>query len=144
MRWPHCPQHADYCIGAEGLFPFAAGLYGFVDRSQIPNADIHFHPSGSPSSVFYYHPSCNLWRAGIEPVCTRVDTNLTAGQGHVCLTSVIKWELVKHSSHLTSPHTYIYLLKYIFLKLFVEIFKNITSQDVFLTDFKILWDHNFY
>ena len=34
-------------------------------------------------------------------MCTRVDANPTAGRGQVCLVSVIKWKLVKHSSHLT-------------------------------------------
>ena len=33
---------------------------------------------------------------------TRVEHNPTAGQGHVCLTSVIKWELDKHS--IVTPH----------------------------------------
>ena len=83
----------------------------FDDRTQMPTSTFLLHPSGPPSPVVYNHPSSklqghllNLWCADIEPVGTRVHTNPTAGQGQVCLSLVIKWELVKHSCQLTPPN----------------------------------------
>ena len=52
--------------------------------------------------------------AGVEPVCTSMDANPTPGQGQVSLTSVIKWEPVKHSPYL---HYLLYVITSNILKI---------------------------
>ena len=122
ITWFH-PISAAFSLGIGRSYTFAARVGDTA--SSVLLHPLGWAPTGQTGKPIRFSEPQKIYDvAKFKSLCTSVDTNPTFGQGQVFLTSVIKWELIKQSSHPTPSNTiwcWFIDLKKIMLSLYMKI-----------------------